>query len=1075
MNQEFKQAYSRLNPAQKQAVDQIDGPVLVIAGPGTGKTQLLSVRVANILTKTDTDPGSVLCLTFTNFAAGNMRRRLGELVGPSANNVMVRTFHSFAAEIMQLYPEFFWNGAKLSIVPDALQLEIIQSILRELPLDNPLALKFADNFTAINDIKEALRLVKEAGLTPDKLQALIQVNQAYIDIIEPNLADILSDKLSLKKLDDLVSKVEALPDQPIDSAVAPITSLSSVIKNGLGQATTVDKTIGKTTNTGKWKRGWIQNVGGQAGMYEERRRNAWWTALSGVYKKYRQRLHAKGYYDYSDMIIEVISVLEQKPDLLALVQEKFLYVLIDEFQDANTAQLRLAHLVASHASNENKPNLMAVGDDDQTIFAFNGAELNNMLNFTSSYPAAKLVVLSDNYRSNADILKTSASIINQADDRLINRLSGLNKDLRAATKQSKGDIKHLSYPTKEHQLSLLAEDIKTTWNADKAQTIAVLARSNGSLRSMSYYLHQAGVNIAYEQQNDVLDQSLIQQVEILAELILAISEGDTARTNQGLRLLLVYPAWQIKPLELWRLATNNFGVKASWLDAMLEAKDPALTTIANWLIDLAHQSSHEPLAVMIEYMIGLRSGKHLTSPLRRHYLDLRPLDNQYLEGLSALSTLQQLTQEFSQASSTKPKLEDLVRFLGISRDSRRPIVDQSWFITSDQAVQLMTVHKAKGLEFDVVYLIDAVDKDWQPKRIGRRPPANLPLQSYGEHFDDYARLAYVAATRSRKSFIVSSYKIDQKGQPVAASPLFSSLKVVENEQVAEPDQVKLLEQGLSWPRLEGSDVKSLLKPRLANYKLSATGLLRFLDVTNGGPKLFLQRELLRLPELTTAQMAYGTAIHSALQLAQNLINSGSFDVHKITSAFSEKLDSLQLTQDSLERYLPHGQRIIENLFASDNFVLSEGGQAEVTISELHFGDAILNGTLDLVQTQDGDLIITDYKTGKSLSDFGTRDQTKVIKAWRQKTQLLFYCLMAGASGRFSDVKKISAQIVYVEAEEPKQLILRLDPSQAELERLGKLIGAVWRKIQRLDFDDTTAYPTTIDGIRAFEEALLKGK
>src|SRR3989344_4719115 len=114
----YETEYTRLNSSQKTAVDAIDGPVLVIAGPGTGKTQLLSLRVVNILNSTDTSPENILCLTFTNKAAVNMRLRLSSLVGSPAQGVMIKTFHSFAAEIMNLYPDYFWNGAKLTNVPD---------------------------------------------------------------------------------------------------------------------------------------------------------------------------------------------------------------------------------------------------------------------------------------------------------------------------------------------------------------------------------------------------------------------------------------------------------------------------------------------------------------------------------------------------------------------------------------------------------------------------------------------------------------------------------------------------------------------------------------------------------------------------------------------------------------------------------------------------------------------------------------------------------------------------------------------------------------------------------------------
>src|SRR5690606_37648202 len=146
-----------------------------------------------------------------------------------------------------------------------------------------------------------------------------------------------------------------------------------------------------------------------------------WLELADVYKAYRKQLHTRGYYDYSDMLVEVLDQLQKQPDLRADVQERYLYVQIDEFQDTNAAQLRLAHLVADHHAANNRPNLMAVGDDDQSIFAFNGAELSNILDFKRSYPDARLIVLKKNYRSSQLVLDTARAIIEQVDDRLVVR------------------------------------------------------------------------------------------------------------------------------------------------------------------------------------------------------------------------------------------------------------------------------------------------------------------------------------------------------------------------------------------------------------------------------------------------------------------------------------------------------------------------------------------------------------------------------------------------------------------------------------------------------------------------------
>jgi DNA helicase-2/ATP-dependent DNA helicase PcrA len=1073
MDKEFLAGYKQLNKAQKVAVDTIDGPVLVVAGPGTGKTQLLSMRVANILHETDTDPANILCLTFTNFAATNMRERLNQLIGAGAHKVMVRTFHSFAAEIMNLYPDYFWNGANLRIVPDTIQLEIIQDILGQLPLDNPLAVKFAGAYTAVNDVQQALRLTKEAGLTPSKLAAMLAVNVAYLDVIEPHLIELLSPPLSIKKLESLLSAVDALPDQPIDETVTPLASLSTVLKTSLAAAVDSDLAEGKTTATGKWKRRWLQSVGGEKGMFDERRRNAWWQALVSVYERYRDQLHARGYYDYSDMIIEVIIQLEQQPELRAQVQENYLYVLIDEFQDTNAAQLRLSHLVATHAGNEDKPNMMAVGDDDQSIFAFNGAELNNMLRFQQTYPSTKTIVLTDNYRSTQSVLDIAQSIIEQADDRLVKRRPELTKQLKAVAAPPPGILQHLSYPTREHQLLAIAERIQQTWKDDDTASVAVLARNHDSLRQLSAYLTRLNVPIRYEQRNNVLDESLIQQLTLVAEIVVDIASGDEAGVNMGLAQLLVHPAWGVDAKILWKLAIDN-RAHPHWLDSLLKAPHKQLKSLGEWLLWLSGQASSEPLAAIIEYIIGIRDSTEFTSPLHAYFINLRPIDNTYIEALSGLQVMQSLVHEFVGDSLATARLSDFVRFVRLSRQQTRPLANESWFISGNRAVQLLTIHKAKGLEFDSVFLVDAIEDNWQPRRIGRRPPANLPLQPYGEQFDDYVRLAYVAATRAKRSLIVSSYSNDVQGRALLSTPLLQGLasEVIPTE--AATDSLTVLEAALTWPRLKTNDEKALLSPRLIDYNLNATALLQFLDITTGGPAHFLQTQLLRLPQVTTTSMAYGTAVHRALQTAQQLTNADQFSLEAVLLSYRDTLNEQQLLTHETRRYQTHGAQVLTHLFKETAFTLEKGGQPELTIREARVGKAHLGGKLDRVNTiTDDTILITDYKTGVPLASFETHDRTKAIKAWRHQSQLLFYTLLLQQSSHFSSTQAIKGQMVYVEAEDPKQLTLELLPTPEALDRLRKLINVVWQHIMDLDFPDTAHYPQTMAGISAFEDDLLK--
>ncbi len=1071
----FESSYKDLRPAQRKAVDTIEGPVLVIAGPGTGKTQLLGMRVANILKKTDTDPSAILCLTFTNKAATNMRGRLMELVGPASRDVNVKTFHSFAAEIMNNYPDYFWSGARLATAPDAVQLEIIQKILSDLPLDNPLAMKFAGAYTAIKDVQEALKLTKEAGLTPEKLAAIIDHNIAFINTIEPELVSLLTPTLSAKTLTKLQDALHNLPDQEVDALVAPLISLTTVLKESFEQAFSLDEATNKTVECGKWKKRWLQTVDDKKGMFDERKRNDWWRAVVGVYKTYRDMLHARGYYDYADMLVEVISQLEQQPDLLANVQERYLYVLIDEFQDTNAAQLRLAHLVADHHTSNGSPNLMAVGDDDQSIFKFNGAELNNMLSFKRIYPKTHRFVLEDSFRSSQAVLDTSKKIIEQASDRLVNRDKEILKNLVAIKPpREKGQVAHYSYPTHEHQLSGVAKDIRIAHTQNDKGSIAVLARSHASLQQIAAILLSLDVPVQYEQQSNIFDHEAVKQVCALAEILVAIQSGDQETANARLTQVLRHPMWKLSPGSLWKLAISNFAEPA-WLDKMQEHEEESVRVIAHHLLWLAGEAQHIPLALVIEYLLGLREGQYMTSPVREYFAAKRAVNHDYLHALSAIRLLRTLVDEFSYGTSAT--LEDFVQFVKLNRDNNKIVADESPFVSEAGAVQLLTVHKAKGLEFDYVYVIDAIEDNWRPKSGGRKPPANLPLKPYGDDFDDYARLLYVAATRARHTLIINSYYMDHAGKELLASPLVRGAletTVIDPERAASP--IEVLEQTLRWPRLDAKDEKALLGGTLENYALSVTNLLNFLDVPKGGPEYFFERNILRLPDAKTSSLAHGTAMHAALEVAQKLINTDQFDISLIFNQYEAALREEHLPWTEFNRYLVHGQGVIKQLFEKYRYELPKDSYAEQRISDIKIGDASIGGKLDRIDAQDkSKLVIVDYKTGKPLSSFTTKDQNKAIKAWKHRTQLIFYALLTRNSARYRSYEAIEGRMLYVEAGSLKDLERSYYPSPEEIKRLAKLVEIIWAHIRNLNFPSIAHYPSTYEGIATFEDDLIKGE
>ncbi len=1064
----FSEAYNKLNTAQRQAVDTIDGPLLVIAGPGTGKTQLLSMRVANILRQTDTNANNILCLTFTNKAAINMRERILQLTDGKAQAVNVKTFHSFAAELMNSYPDYFWNGARLSSAPDVVQLDIIQTILSRLPLDNPLALKFAGKFTAGKDVQNGLRLAKEAGLTPEKLRALILANIAYIDLIEPELLRLLDKPLSYKRINDLHEQLTTLPRQGIDVSLQPLLDLGDVIIDSFAFAKLQDEGTNKTKHVGVWKQRFIQTIDSKKAMYKERERNGWWLALADVYELYRNELHSRGFYDYSDMIVEVISQLQNQPNMRADVQENFLYVLIDEFQDTNAAQLQLAHLIADHHQADGNPNIMAVGDDDQSIYKFNGAELNNMLSFKTSYPNAKLIVLTENYRSTKQILESAEAVISTVSDRLVNRDPSINKHLHSNyTPKEIGNIEGFLYPNQDYELTDIANKIAVAYKSGNTD-IGVLARSHDSLRRLASQLHALNIPIHYEQQNNILDHSLVAQIYTLSRLLLAIKSGDKPLVNELLANLLRHPAWRVPPLALWDLAVANRN-KPDWLQSIQAIS--SLRYFSQWLMQLAHDYDNQPLSVTIEILLGLRAGEHFTSPIHNYFAETSDeLDSDYIRGLSALRLLNQLVFEFSSANAS---LDDFVNFIRVSKETNQIIADESIFVTGDNAVQLLTVHKAKGLEFDTVYIIDTIDSNWRPSRQGRKAPANLPLQPTGDDIDDYARLMFVAITRAKRTLQLCSYAQDNTNKEVLNSPLVSQVLTFKN---ISPDKLPkaqtVLQQSLSWPQLNQNDQRRLLQPTLDSFRMSASGLLDFLDISQGGPDYFFERHILRLPQATSANMAFGTAIHYALEQAQLFTNQGKLSANSVIAQFEKSLKKQTLDAHELRRYLQHGNNLLRKLMESETFFLTKGGLPEQNISDIHLDNAIIKGTIDRIDTRKDQVIIIDYKTGKPLSSFSTRAADQQIKAWRHTTQLTFYALLIKESHRFSKAQQIVGQMWYLEASKPSELIREYQPTPEDIARVRMLTERIWRKIKNLDLPNTSQYSSDFAGIQAFENDLL---
>ncbi|HSH55533.1 MAG TPA: ATP-dependent helicase, partial [Candidatus Limnocylindrales bacterium] len=575
----FQEAYGKLNADQKQAVDTLDGPVLVIAGPGTGKTQLLSARVANILQKTDTPPGNILCLTFTESGAVNMRDRLTRFIGQAAYEVTIGTYHAFGGDLIKRYPEYFGALRLETPIDDLTKRQVISAIVDSMPYDNPLK----QSRHHLGDLMSSLSEVKRALLTPDRLRAIAHENLSFIAQGSEQLQDTLQGFKAMpgyKKASPLFEQVlgRLEPLVPRQSGAEPFGALAQVAVQDLRSALSDAAALEKTTPLTVWKNRWLAKDADNhfviAGELENRRLEA----LARTLEQYQAALAERGLYDFDDMILRAIEMLEQNPDLQYTLQERYLYILLDEFQDTNAAQLRLIQLLTDNPINEGRPNILAVGDDDQAIYAFQGAQYSNMLDFARMYQEVQVINLVENYRSHADILATAHNIAEQVEGRLTQHFPNMTKRLVAANPSlPPAHIDRVSFPSPIAERAWVAEQISRLIEQGTAPSeIAVLAPKHKYLESLVPYLNNKGVAVRYEKRENILEAPVVKQLATMSRLVLALAAGEDRLADALWAEVLSYDFWHIPIDVVWRTAWKvNDGKKdsLSWSKVLLETPE----------------------------------------------------------------------------------------------------------------------------------------------------------------------------------------------------------------------------------------------------------------------------------------------------------------------------------------------------------------------------------------------------------------------------------------------------------------------------------------------------------------------
>ncbi|QWQ31745.1 ATP-dependent helicase [Candidatus Minimicrobia vallesae] len=383
---------------------------------------------------------------------------------------------------------------------------------------------------------------------------------------------------------------------------ASITPYANVLALSIVHATQEAIDENSTKPLTAWKNKWCEKNANGEFVLKDFTAAEKLSAAIDVYEKYVNILSERSLFDYDDMILSVIQACESHPELRANLQEQFQFIMVDEFQDTNLAQLRLLFNLTSE--NDDNPNIMAVGDDDQAIFSFQGADVGNIQRFRQHYHDPKIIVLTDNYRSAENILSSARDVITQGADRLENTIDGLSKQLtaHANSEGSKVEIQEFSSVSEERAgiAKQIAELIK---NGEKPENITIIARHHKELIEILPHLYKENLFVNYERHDDILEQDIIQILDKLARTVVAISQNNLDVANSLLPEITAHPAFGFSALDIWKLSLQAYKNRQLWLESMLA--NSVFKEFAEWLLERAKDVPNLPLEEQLDNLLGL--------------------------------------------------------------------------------------------------------------------------------------------------------------------------------------------------------------------------------------------------------------------------------------------------------------------------------------------------------------------------------------------------------------------------------------------------------------------------------------
>ncbi len=875
-----------LNPKQKEAVEFGNGPLLIIAGAGTGKTTVITERIRHLIIDREIPPENVLALTFTDKASFEMQERIDVLMPYGYTNMWIHTFHAFCDRILR---------------------------------DDAHSIGLDPNYTLISE--------SEAILTMRQNIFNLGLN-TYRPLGNPT-----------KFLDALLTHFARLKDEDVNP--------DEYLK-------------------------WAKNE-------PESDESAQYIELATAYKSYEELKVKNSFMDFSDLISNSLKLLRERPQILKKYQKQFKFILVDEFQDTNYAQNELAILLSG-----DDRNITVVADDDQSIYRFRGAAVSNVLQFKKNFPDAHIVTLNDNYRSTQNILDASYSLIQGNNPNRLEIVEGIDKKLKSHSKSIKKPIELIHETRAEDEADAIARKILELSKTYSFKSVAILVRANNHAQLVTTALQRHKIPYQF------LGPGYLFQQDEVKDLIAYIMFLNNLSDTVSLFRVLSMDIFQIPSIELNYLL--NFSKKKNL--TLFES----LYFLDQSFLKPETKEKLTKFREMVERHIEL-SKKDKAGQVLYYFL----IDSGIFETLAKTDT----TKEERRVQNIA-KFFDRIKNFESEKETSNIFIVSDWLslmmtmgdsptaadidMRDQDAVSILTVHSSKGLEFDVVFLINLVnDRFPSRERSEKIPlPKGILREDLQEDIDFHAqeerRLFYVGITRARERLFFTAADYYGTGKRIKKlSPfIFEALPDLKTktEKAAKIQQLSLTEVlSVYTKKKEYVEPKTPYKVGYITYSN-----LQMFDIC---PLHYKAKVIFSIPTPTASVQSFGIAMHNALQIFYEAIKAGE----KPSVSRLEELLKKEWISDGFDSKAYEQERKIQgkrmlNDFYKTNFPNDIPLTTPLGL-EMPFNFTLKNGVkvfgkIDRIDVTPTGIEIIDYKTGE--------DNPKAFKA--HELQLAMYALAA---------------------------------------------------------------------------------